>query len=301
MKRPLLGAALAAIASLVLSAPSGLAAGPQRASRERQVVVSVVDRDGAPISGLTPADFVVREDDVAREVLRVEQAAAPMQIVLLADTSGSTGPVIQDLRKGLQAFARAVWAKSPETEIALMEFGERPMKVVDFTRTFSVLDRGVGRLFEHSGGGAYLLEAILDAAKALKTKEARRPVIVAFGSEASTEFSPQTYQDVETALKGSRAALWAIDLSSAAGPSRTDEARNRGIVLGDVTTRSGGMQDTLLDRMTIEKRFQDVAGRLTSQYAVVYGRPESLIPPTKLDVAVKRQGARVLAPHWTGQ
>jgi hypothetical protein len=57
----------------------------------------------------------------------------------------------------------------------------------------------------------------------------------------------------------------------------------------------------LLDRIAIEPRFQQLATRLTSQYAVIYGRPESMIPPTKLAVAVKRPGARVLAPQWTGQ
>lgn len=274
----------------------------QRALRNRQVTVSVLDRAGAPLTGLAPADFIVREDDVAREVLRVEQASAPMQIVLLADTSASTDALIPDLRKGLQAFTRAVWAKSPETDIALMEFGERPTQLVNFTRTFSVLDGGISRLFQHAGSGAYLLEGIIDASKSLKKREAVRPVIVAFDSEASTEFSPQTYREVEDALQGAHAVLWALDLnSSAAGPDRSDEARNRSIVLGDVTTKSGGARDMLLDRMIIERRFQDLADRLTAQYAVTYARPESLIPPSKLEVAIKRQGARVLAPHWTGQ
>ena len=164
-----------------------------------------------------------------------------------------------------------------------------------------MIDRGIGRLFEHSGGGAYLLEAILDASKALKKREARRPVIVAFDAEASTEFSPQTYNEIEDALRNANATLWAIDLSSPAGQGRSDEARNRNIVLGDVTRKSGGAQDSLLDRMIIEKRFGDLAARLLSQYAVTYSRPESLIPPSKLDVAAKREDVRVMAPHWTGQ
>src|SRR5262245_38179273 len=106
--------AIAAVGATRLSA--------QRAMRDRTVVVSVLDKNNTPVSGLKVTDFVVREDDVAREVLRVEQADAPMQIVALVDTSAATQLLVQDVRKGVQGFARAIWAKNPDTEIALMEF-----------------------------------------------------------------------------------------------------------------------------------------------------------------------------------
>ena len=40
-------------------------------SRTHTVVVSVLDKSGKPATGLGPADFKVRENDVAREVLEV--------------------------------------------------------------------------------------------------------------------------------------------------------------------------------------------------------------------------------------
>jgi hypothetical protein len=290
---------------LVSAVAAALAAGPraapQRATREHQVVVSVLDRDGQTIPGLQPADFTVREDDVSREVLRVETASAPMQIVLLVDTSGGTQLILQDVRKGLQAFAGTIWATRPDSEIALMEFGERPSQLADYARSAAIFDRALGRLFEHSGSGSYLLEAIVDATKSLKKHEAKRPVIVAFVNEASHEFSNQQFQQIETSLKDAKASLWAIVLGSLGGGPTSDEGRNRDVVLGDVTTRSGGARDTLLDRMGVERGYQKLADRLTSQYAVTYGRPESLIPPSRLDVTVKRADAHLLAPRWTGQ
>lgn len=289
--------ALIAVASLAALA-SPLAA--QRATHEHSVIVTVLDQ-GKPATGLRPADFAVREDDVTREVLRVEPAAAPMQIALMADTSAATEREIPDIRQGLDSFVTAVFAKKPDTTMTLMSFGDRPTVEREFASSPAILHQGIQRLFSHPGGGAYLLEAIVDAAKALKKQSAKRPVIVAFSSEASTEFSTLSYQQVESALKDSGASLWIVDLQTTAGPETTDEARNRATVLGDVTTRSGGARESALIRTAIDTRFQELASWLTSQTAVVYSRPESLIPPERIDVTLTRRGLRLLAPHWTGQ
>jgi len=245
----------------------------------------------------------VREDGVAREVLRIEPSSAPLEVMILVDTSAGTQLLIQDLRKGVQAFAGALWAKSADTEIALMEFGERPAQLADFSRSATLLDHGVGRLFEHTGSGAYLLEAVTDAAKALKKHEAKHPVIVVFTTEASREFSTQTSQNVEEGLKNANnASLWAIELHETGGsPGNSDEERQRNIVLGDITTKSGGTRETVLDRMNIGAQFTKLGDRLTSRYVLTYSRPDALIPPSKLEVTSKRPGVRMLAPKWSGQ
>jgi len=77
--------------------------------------------------------------------------------------------------------------------------------------------------------------------------------------------------------------------------STADEMRERNIVIGDGTAKTGGRRDQVLALSGLTDRLNLVADDLTNQYVVQYGRPEQLIPPEKVQVTVKRQGLTVRA------
>src|SRR5262245_25640136 len=81
-KVSLFGGALC-LALYALTTPAALEA----QALQRSIYASAVDQNGAPVPNLGPADFVVREDKVAREILAVAPATDPMQIALLVDNS----------------------------------------------------------------------------------------------------------------------------------------------------------------------------------------------------------------------
>src|ERR1700686_3748723 len=64
-------------AALLLGAVTLASVSPLAQALQKSMYVSVVDQAGAPVLDLGPSDFIVREDNVAREVLKVVPADEP--------------------------------------------------------------------------------------------------------------------------------------------------------------------------------------------------------------------------------
>ena len=273
----------------------------QRASRDHTVVVSVVNSKGAPVPNLTVKDFVVRENDVAREVTRVAPAPPPTHVALLIDDSQATTNLPPFLRPALTAFVKQLGAMATPPEVAFWTFGERPTRRVNFSKSLEPVQKEIARLFPVTGAGAYWLESIGEAVAELRRRSAERPVIVAFVAESGPEFSSQLERQVTDALRSIGASLWTVTLQIGAQPSGTTEARERARVLGDTTAQSGGTNEVVLTPQGLEAAFARIGAELTQRYAVTYGRPESLIPPDKVEVTVRQADLRVRASRWAGK
>ena len=202
--------------------------------------MSVVTGEDTPLTNLTAADFTVREDGLAREVLRATTAPLPSHLVLLVDDSQVTQTSIQYLRTGLTTFVRRVAdaAKGLPAESApqwaLTTFGDRPTKRVEYTQSEIPILRGIERLFHQTGAGATLIDAVIETTRDLRKLEAARPLIVTFVAEDGPEFGNRTHKDVATALEGVNASLWVIALQTGSqnvaierGPRTRDHHRRR--------------------------------------------------------------------------
>ena len=302
---------LVALGSLALSVAAlpasrtiltaGSPAPGQRTINQQKILVSVVDKEGTPVTALTPADLTIREDGNAREVLAVEPATGAMQIALLVDTSTAATRMIPDLRDSLKAFSTAIWARSPETQIALYTFGDRPTLDADFSTSSVALNRRIDRLFASSSAGATFIDAVVEAADVLRKRKAARPVIVAFVDENGPDFSSRRHDHASDAATAARASLWTIVRQGFGAAMDSPENRERSMVMGDVTTRSGGRNSMVFDGTALKVRFTDIATQLLAQFQVTYSRPDSLIPPERLDVKLTNPDLRLAAPRWTGK
>jgi hypothetical protein len=270
------------------------AAAPRLAAQaiQRSMFVSVVDDAGAPILNLGPSDFVVREDNVAREVLNVAPADEPMQVAILVDTSTQARNDISHIRTALPPFVTALTNPNEagrKNEVAIIAFGERPQIFTDYTSNVAQLTKGINRIWSQQNSGAYLLDAIVETSQGFKKREAKRPVIVAIVAEGR-ELSYRFHEQVLSQLRDGGAPLYALMIGTPFN-DLSDEGRSRSIVLDLGTSQSGGHRDQLLTPMALGDRLKGLASELTHQYRVTYARPQTLIPPEKVTVSTTRSGA----------
>lgn len=272
---------LCLVAAATAAVPGPIAA--QRESRERTLFVSAVTNTGEPVEGLGPDAFVVREDGLRREVLRVSRATEPIDIALLVDNSTAAGDEVTFIRNGVTNFIARM---TPANQIALIGLADRPTILVDYTSDPERLLAGVGRIFAMPQSGMTLLDAIAETSRGLERRETPRAAIVPIITDG-TEFTNRYSRDVTRALVSARAALHAVMIGHFYH-SEEHSIRERSFLLAEGTRESGGQQLTMLAPTGLDGALARLARELSSQYKVVYGRPESLIPPQKIEVASAR-------------
>lgn len=280
---------LLALCAVVLLSPGAIRA----QADEWTVYAAVVDQAGSPVTDLTSADFVVRENGVSREILRVSPATDSLRVALLVDNSQEIRNDLIDLRQGLRGFVNEIDRRH---DIAVIGFGGAPTVLVDYTRDLTRLETGIARLFARPGTGSYLLTAIIETSRAFRKRRETRRVMVVVTTQGP-EFSEIGYQTVLEYVRESGAPMHSFVLHRD-GVSPTDPAAQEvELTLAVGTKMTGGRREELLTAMMMTSRLQSLATELNHQYQVVYARPRTLIPPKTIDVGVKRPDVVVRAPR----
>lgn len=275
--------------SRVLSLVAGALMVPALAAAQaqrRDLHVSVVDKAGVPVKEMQVEDFVVREDNLAREVLSVRPLTEPLDIALLIDNTQATNRETAILRRALTTFVHEL---GNDHRYALITFGDRPTLVVDnVTSAEDLIARGVNGLFPLANSGSYLLDAILETAQGFRKREAANPVIVAVSFEGP-ELSYTQHPRVLDALRDSGTSLFVVTVNIPNSEDfNTQERQSREIVYSRGTRESGGRLETALASLGLEQELKKLAAVLKQRYVVTYGRTETLIPPKKVEITAKR-------------
>jgi VWFA-related protein len=247
---------------------------------ERVIYTSVVDKTGAPVLDLTLKDFVVREDCQSREILRVVRDNDPLQIALLVDNSVSMRPRLTQLRKAVAAFIDATRA---DVQLALITLAERPTIAVGYTNDRAALRKAADGLFAFEAGN-YLLDGIAETSQGLTKRTLRSAIAVITGT--GPEMSYRQYTEVLRFFRASGASLHVVQMGTGIGE------QGREIVVGKATAETGGRFDQVLSPGGLELKSGQLATELSNQYRVTYARPNRLVPPSNVEVSVRRADLR---------
>lgn len=138
--------------------------------RSTTALVSVdvlVTRNGRPLGGLLAEDFIVREEGVPRPVEAFAHDAAPLQVLLLLDVSGSMGRM---LRSAAETGRQALVQLAPQDEVAVFFFARRARLQQELSAEKEQAARALKEAAVESGLGAgtSLNDALLEAAAYLE-------------------------------------------------------------------------------------------------------------------------------------
>lgn len=302
----------AVLVVVALGAVGPLVAAAQESSRD--VYVTVLDRDGTPLVGLTPQHFAVREEGRDRDVLAVTPLEVPMHVALLLDTSANVGSGLPVLQAAAASFVDAVGQGS---RIALYTFGDRALPVVPFTGDPSAVKDAIRQLFVRTGP-TRLIDAVEMAARDLRAEEAPRPVIVAV-TTTDSDVSTKSAGSVIKLLMANGTPLHTVAVKATAGSAGTvargtessfNQSRERMAQLSSVgdgvreltqlldqgASLSGGSLDRIASLEAAGPGLVRVTLRLRSAYLLTYASTIAANRrPKDLQVGVFADGVAVRA------
>jgi len=276
-----MSAAPAVLALLLAQAPPVF-----RADVEAVYVDVYVTRRGAPVTGLSDRDFVVKDDGVRQAVRVVEREEAPVTAVLVLDCSSSVAGRKLDFLKA--AAGRFVRGLHPRDEAALVAFQNRVELLHAATADRAALLDAIGRM--RAQGATSLIDALFLGLK--RRWGAGRPVLVLFSDGRDTS-SWLENEDLLRAARESPAVVYVV---------RTrEEGEERGesgqaYLLRRVAESTGGSSWSSGSGSDLEDAFRAVLQTVNARYVLAY-EPAGVrrAGRHRLDVSVRGRGLEVRA------
>ena len=207
----LVGAALEALAQACTCE-----GGPRR----RTLAVNVLDEQGNQVSGLTAANFRAEFRGQPVEILSATLDTRPRRIVLLLDTSGSMAARVGKWELAAEAAEDLLGWGPPDSVIALVTFREKVEPRTGFesesqkAKQALKAARPAGDSSDPSGARTALRDAVVEAARRLSP--ARAGDVIYLITDGFDTFSQAKDKEVEAALLGSGARLFAVVLADRA-------------------------------------------------------------------------------------
>jgi Ca-activated chloride channel family protein len=170
--------------------------------------VSVVGPRGEPVTRLTREDFIVYENGERQQITHFAPVDAPVDIVLLVDTSGS---MRGELKKVQRAAARFIERMRPQDRVAIVEFHREAILHVDFTRERQRAISAVRNM--KAGSATAFYDALVVVADELLRSASERKAIIGLtdGVDSSSFY---TFSDAAQRLERASVTVFFIELDT---------------------------------------------------------------------------------------
>jgi VWFA-related protein len=275
-----------------------------------QVPVTVKDKTGHLVSGLTPQDFTVLEDGSPQQIKFFTSDPFPLSAAIVLDTDlpSTTMKKVNDTLPAL------ISAFSEFDEVALYRYGHTVQLVSNYSGATNVSTTTIAKIkrpgreggppmvgggpFSHNGPSingheadpsvkpsavpapvseSYVLnDAILRAAQDLSRRDKTRRRIIFVVSDGRELGSTAHYDEVKKLLLSQNIAVYALGVDTAAIPiyDRLNRIRVPGFGYGNILPKyasdTAGEVLTAFDRNTVEAAYAKLTDTARNQYTIGY-------------------------------
>jgi len=252
------------------------------------VPVTVTDRSGDVVNGLSPLDFVLT-DNGRQQKIDEDVATHPLSVVVAIQANADTEKVLPQIQRLASAFESLVIGDNGE--LAMLAFDHRIQPLTDFTSDPKLIDAAFKKLRAGSYS-SYLNEAAMTGVNMLRTRPSVRHRVMVIISENRDKGSHMKYREVLSAEGFANVTVYSVDVSqllsaltTQAQPPRPNpippEARQLpGGAIGTPTTDS-----------------QNEMGNWVPALKEIFLAAKGLILPDPLDVYTKYTGGRQFSFH----
>ncbi|MEP6570202.1 MAG: VWA domain-containing protein [Acidobacteriota bacterium] len=258
--------------------PPAAAADSQREEifiRRVRLPITVTDKKGQFVPGLSQNDFVVLEDKVPQQIETFSDdfgQSLPVFVAILMDTSPSTAGKLKFEQESAMNFIYTV-TRARKDQVLFATFDHEINLRQDFTNKLDLLDRAVSGV-KQTGTQTALYDAIWQFCdEKLRTTAGRRVMVVITDGEDT--FSHADMRDAISIAQRTETTIFAIStkagfISTVPGVEAGEVKDKKDRALATLAEETGGVAFFTGDMLSLERAFNKISKELRAQYLVTY-------------------------------
>jgi Ca-activated chloride channel family protein len=243
--------------------------------RRVRVPITVVDKKGQFVPGLTKNDFLIFEDKVPQQVETFSDdlgEALPLYVAVLMDTSPSTAGKLKFEQESAMNFIHTV-VRPRRDRVLFATFDDEINLRQDFTDKLDLLDRAVDGV-KKTGNQTALFDAVWQFCdEKLRSVAGRRVLVIITDGEDT--YSRANIRDAIDIAQRTETTIFAIStkagfLSTVPGVEAGEVKDRKDRDLVTLAEETGGVAFFTGDMLSLERSFKKISAELRAQYLVTY-------------------------------
>jgi len=265
--------------------------------RRVRLPITVTDKKGQFVPGLTKDDFVILEDKVPQTIETFSDdlsLTTPLYIAVLMDTSPSTAGKLKFQQESAMNFIHTI-VKPRKDRVLFATFDDEINLRQDFTDRLDLLDKAVYSV-KNMGKQTALFDAVWQFCdEKLRSVPGRRVLLVVTDGEDT--YSRANIRDAIDIAQRTETTIFTIStkagfLATVPGVEAGQVADKKDRDLLTLSEETGGMAFFTGDMLSLERSFSRISKELRAQYLVTYNPTNKSYDGTFRKIDVKLSDRR---------